>query len=166
MKLRMNIFLFFSFILLISLSSSACPSSSSSYEVLTRHYCILSKEISWNYSPNSTSSRMDLTMKYEENARNILTLSVNSMGSIFIKAIFKQFQFNLKTERCDWNNEIIDSNQEKNGFLGPTIRGIVGDTLYIHYFNNCSRTYSIYPHGLYFTQVISTLSTHFYFFLL
>lgn len=159
--LNIGIFLTLFQLIISSTSSSSSTSCSSSnlfsYQQITRHYCIQSKEVSWNYSPNVTIvsnsyKRYDLTNKYETNAQKILNVNYPSMGNVFLKAVYKQYEYNEKSKKCNWNNEIVNENNI-NGFLGPTIRAVVGDTINVHYFNNCSRTYSIKPHGLYFSQV-------------
>ncbi|RKP14668.1 Cupredoxin, partial [Piptocephalis cylindrospora] len=38
------------------------------------------------------------------------------------------------------------------GFLGPIIRGEVGDVIRVHFFNNATFPYSIHPHGVLYTH--------------
>jgi FtsP/CotA-like multicopper oxidase with cupredoxin domain len=118
----------------------------------------MSAEIYWNYAPNSTSNRMDLTNMFESNAESILIQSELSMGSTFLKAIYQEYQYDTTTKSCDWTTLKTTTSPQSNGILGPTIRAIVGDQIYVHYFNACSRPYSIEPHGLYHSQVTAIAS--------
>src|SRR6185437_15918727 len=38
------------------------------------------------------------------------------------------------------------------GFLGPVIRGVVGDTIRVVFKNNGSRPYSVHPHGVFYEK--------------
>lgn len=38
------------------------------------------------------------------------------------------------------------------GILGPTLRGVVGDTIVVHFLNRGSQPYSIHPHGVFYTK--------------
>jgi hypothetical protein len=126
-----------------------------SYQSTNRHYCIMSIEMLWNYGSNSTINKMDLTNLYEINAQNILTQSTISMGSTFLKAVYREYEYDQNTKQCNWKQRKLSS--LSNGILGPTIRAIVGDKIFVHYYNNCSRSYSIEPHGLFHSQNVNDL---------
>jgi manganese oxidase len=127
------------------------------YQSTNRHYCILSTETEWDYAPNSTKNKMDLTTLYENNAQTILTQSSYSMGSLFVKAIYREYEYDQSTKSCEWTKLKSSSSSSVNGILGPTIRAIVGDKIFVHYKNNCSRSYSIEPHGLFHSQNVNDL---------
>jgi hephaestin len=138
-------------------SKSSCKNTlGNSYQPTYRHYCIMSNEIYWNYAPNSTANHMDLTNMFEHNAESILTQSELSMGSTFLKAVYQEYEYDTTTKLCDWTTlKTVTTSPKSNGILGPTIRAVVGDKIYVHYFNGCTRPYSIEPHGLYHSQVSS-----------
>lgn len=142
------------------LAKNSCQNTlGNNYQTTYRHYCLKSSEIYWNYAPNSTNNQMDLTNMYEKNAKNILIQSDDSMGSTFLKAIYQEYEYNTATRLCDWTTmKTTTISSQSNGILGPTIRAIVGDKIYVHYFNGCSRPYSIEPHGLYHSKVSETFS--------
>mmetsp|Transcript_2577 Transcript_2577/g.3912 ORF Transcript_2577/g.3912 Transcript_2577/m.3912 type:complete len:453 (+) Transcript_2577:72-1430(+) len=121
------------------------------YHTTTRHYCISADHINWNYAPMSFNSTMDLTGMYEDEAEAILTASDKNIGKVFKKAVYRQYQYNKKKNRCEWSIPLTHSSV--NGVTGPTIRAVVGDTVKVHFYNNCSsQYYNIRPHGLFYTQ--------------
>lgn len=116
----------------------------SDYKSRIRYYCIAAIEESWHYAPNSSDTKWDLSGIYEEYAPFYLNATSSSIGSQYIKALFREYESSNSV--CDWNSrkkvELI------NGLLGPVIRAVVGDTIYVHFKNMANYSYSIHPRGL------------------
>lgn len=146
--------LLLSWMLTVQSGSRSCYKKSSyKYKSKTRHYCLAATEIKWNYAPQSTSRKMDLTGLYESEAQAMLTPSYFNIGQIYYKYVYRQYKYNTRKKICDWATPL--EHPVINGVMGPTLRGVVGDTLKVHFLNRCSQqSHSIVPRGLYYQQVI------------
>lgn len=67
-----------------------------------------------------------------------MTDNVPKMGRNIYKGILKQFNF--EGGACNWESP-MESNA-RNGFMGPTIRIVTGDTVNVHFYNNAQLLYS------------------------
>jgi manganese oxidase len=138
-------------------SRSCYKQSSYKYKSATRHYCIAATEVEWNYAPQSTADQMDLTELYEPEAQTALTSSDYNIGPLYRKYAYRQYPYNSNKKICDWTMPL--EHPVINGLMGPTLRGVVGDTLKVHFYNDCSeQSHSIVPRGLFYQQVTCNTS--------
>eukprot|EP00607_Mallomonas_marina_P009162 CAMPEP_0182421566 /NCGR_PEP_ID=MMETSP1167-20130531/6977_1 /TAXON_ID=2988 /ORGANISM="Mallomonas Sp, Strain CCMP3275" /LENGTH=582 /DNA_ID=CAMNT_0024598815 /DNA_START=26 /DNA_END=1774 /DNA_ORIENTATION=+ len=114
---------------------------SSYYPSRRRNYCLGVVKTVWDYSPNlnygvymdltddSIITYLNETSDYEFGS-NLEFTDTNT----YYKDLFQQFTWVPASASsagyCNWT-EIVES-RKSNGFLGPELRGIVGDTLYVH----------------------------------
>ncbi len=66
------------------------------------------------------------------------------IGSIYKKAVYTQYTdvlYDVIVEKPSWL-----------GFLGPIIKGEVGDSIVVHLKNFASRNYTLHPHGVKYTK--------------
>lgn len=66
------------------------------------------------------------------------------IGSNYKKAVYVQYTSHLYDEIVDKPSWL--------GFLGPIIKGEVGDSITIHLKNFASRNYTLHPHGVRYTK--------------
>ncbi len=112
---------------------------------MTRTYYIAAEEMEWDYAPGGTNAMLGgpavgLT-------EMILTAADDRIGRVYKKALYREYTdstFSTRKERpAEW---------EHLGYLGPVIRGVVGDTLRIVFHNKASRPYSVHPHGVFYDK--------------
>lgn len=69
------------------------------------------------------------------------------MGTVYEKALYREYTdetfTTLKPRAPEW---------EHLGFLGPIVRGVVGDTIVIVFRNNASQPHSVHPHGVFYDK--------------
>lgn len=66
------------------------------------------------------------------------------IGSTYKKAVYTQYTSTLY--------DVIVEKPSWLGFLGPIIKGEVGDSIVIHLKNFASRNYTLHPHGVKYTK--------------
>uniref|UniRef100_A0A8C3LGQ5 ferroxidase n=1 Tax=Chrysolophus pictus TaxID=9089 RepID=A0A8C3LGQ5_CHRPC len=104
---------------------------------VTREYYIGIIETAWDYAPGST----DIISGQPE---VFLKRGPQRIGSIYKKAVYNQYTnilYDVIVEKPSWL-----------GFLGPIIRGEVGDSIVVHLKNFASRNYTLHPHGVKYTK--------------
>lgn len=66
------------------------------------------------------------------------------IGSTYKKAVYTQYTnhlYDVEVDKPSWL-----------GFLGPIIKGEVGDSIIVHLKNFASRNYTLHPHGVGYTK--------------
>ncbi|XP_027637273.1 ceruloplasmin isoform X2 [Falco peregrinus] len=109
-----------------------------------REYYIGITETKWNYAPGSTNIVSGQLFAEEEQAGVFLKRGPHRIGSTYKKAVYTQY-----------TNHLYDVTVDKPswlGFLGPIIKGEVGDSIIIHLKNFASRSYTLHPHGVRYTK--------------
>ena len=66
------------------------------------------------------------------------------IGSTYKKAVYTQYTNHLY--------DVVVDKPPLLGFLGPVIKGEVGDSIIIHLKNFASRSYTMHPHGVRYTK--------------
>lgn len=77
-------------------------------------------------------------------ARVFLQRGPHRIGSTYKKAVYTQYTdqlYDVAVDKPSWL-----------GFLGPIIKGEVGDSIIIHLKNFASRNYTLHPHGVTYTK--------------
>ncbi len=99
-----------------------------------RTYYIAADEVNWDYAP-SDSDRIHAVPMPPKKA--------DEVGHVYRKAIYREYTdatfTTLKPRPPEW---------EHLGFLGPVIRGVVGDSIVVVFKNNASFPASVHPHGV------------------
>jgi len=99
----------------------------------TREYFVAAENVKWNYAP-SGENKMKPQM---------------GLGEWGDQLIYNKVRFIEYTDATFSTRKPQDPHL---GILGPTIRGVVGDTLKIHFLNKGDAPYSIHPHGVFYTK--------------
>ncbi|XP_045205277.2 hephaestin-like protein [Mercenaria mercenaria] len=108
-----------------------------------RHYFISADEVEWNYAPSGQNKVTDDQSYPAELIEN----RSNRIGSTYTKIIYREYTdatFSNLVDVPAWA-----------GFVGPLIKGEIGDTLYIHFRNNAAliqRNFSVHPHGYFYNK--------------
>ncbi|XP_054138253.1 ceruloplasmin [Melozone crissalis] len=127
------------FLLICLLVSCCCHAGA-----VNREYYIGIRETVWNYTPGSVNAISGQLFAQEEQAEVFLKRGPHRIGNTYKKAIYIQYTnhlYNVIVEKPSWL-----------GFLGPIIKGEVGDSITIHLKNFASRNYTLHPHGVRYTK--------------
>ena len=126
--------------LLLSLGSA--PPREQHHSVVaarTRIYYIAADPVDWNYVPGGRDEvvgRPYVDSAFFANAKP-------RASTVYKKVLYREYTdgtfHTLKLRTPEW---------EHLGFLGPLIRGVVGDTIRVVFRNNGDRPYSMHPHGV------------------
>nr|XP_020637515.1 ceruloplasmin [Pogona vitticeps] len=101
-------------------------------------------ETDWNYAPGTKDIISGKLFSEEDAASVFIQQGPHRIGRTYKKAVFVQFTDNSyknTVEKPSWL-----------GFLGPILKGEVGDTFTIHLKNFATRAYSLHPHGVKYTK--------------
>lgn len=112
-------FLFFSFIVLFSLSVQAA----------VREYWIAAEKVTWNYAP-SGKNLINLDDGLDVWGKTLSYTKYRYIG-------YSDGSYSKPLPQPEWM-----------GILGPQLRAAVGDTLKIHFLNKTDRPLSMHPHGM------------------
>jgi FtsP/CotA-like multicopper oxidase with cupredoxin domain len=110
----------------------------------TRTYYIAADEVNWDYVPGARDEIADHPFAESAFVKNGPPQPVSTA---YKKVLYREYTDStfatLKPRAAEW---------EHLGFLGPLIRGVVGDTLRIVFRNNGHRPYSVHPHGVFYNK--------------
>lgn len=126
-------------LLALGISFGGCATTSqttgdaAAYEPVTRHYYIAAEDMEWDYAPRG----------------NQMGHGGHGLGEWGKQTVYE------KTRYVGYTDETFSEQipqPEHRGLLGPVVRGVVGDTIKIHFRNNASRPYSIHPIGTHYDK--------------
>ena len=110
----------------------------------TRTYYIAADTVSWNYVPGG---RDEIAGTPYADTAFFGGAKPRPVSTIFHKVLYREYTdssfHTLKARPAEWQHL---------GFLGPLIRGVVGDTIRVVFRNNADRPYSVHPHGVFYTK--------------
>ena len=110
----------------------------------TRTYYIAADEVVWDYVPGGRDFIADRPFA---DTGFVRTGPPRAVSTMYRKALYREYTDStfgtLKPRPPEW---------EHLGFLGPLIRGVVGDTIRVVFRNNASRPYSVHPHGVFYRK--------------
>ena len=106
-----------------------------------RTYYIAADELDWDYLPGGYDHILD--RPYADSAF-FANAEPRPVSTLYRKALFREYTDStfetLKPRPPEWRHL---------GFLGPLIRGVVGDTIRVVFRNNASQPHSVHPHGVF-----------------
>jgi FtsP/CotA-like multicopper oxidase with cupredoxin domain len=110
----------------------------------TREYWIAAEEVAWDYAPSYPFDPMR-GEDFSDEMKLFLEPDYQPgfIGHIYTKALFRQYT-------ADFGKLVAQPSHL--GLLGPVIRGVVGDTIVVHFRNNTSIPTSIHPHGVLYAK--------------
>ncbi|XP_043928584.1 ferroxidase HEPHL1 isoform X2 [Protopterus annectens] len=111
-----------------------------SEECTIRTFYIGIMEEFWDYAPSGRNLITGLHVEDDPKASVFLRRGPDRIGSIYKKAIYKQFtdgSYTQEVPKPDWL-----------GFLGPIIMAETEDTIVVHLKNFACHNYSLHPHGV------------------
>ncbi|KAM6938704.1 ceruloplasmin isoform 2-T2 [Lycodopsis pacificus] len=111
---------------------------------MRREYFLKIEEVSWNYAPSGMNIIQNRTLQEDEEAAVFLTKGPQRIGSIYKKAVYKQYS------DATYRTEVVKA--EWLGYLGPLLMAEEGDTMTVHLKNTANRPYSIHSHGLNYSK--------------
>jgi FtsP/CotA-like multicopper oxidase with cupredoxin domain len=107
--------------------------SSFQVQASVREYWIAAEKVSWNYAPS---------------ARNQIDPDAG-LGVWGESLKYTKYRYIGYTD----NSYAVPLSQDKwMGILGPPIRGVVGDTIVVHFLNRTDRKLSMHPHGVLYSK--------------
>lgn len=116
------------------------PAQETSPSPKTRTYYIGADEVEWDYVPGG---RDMIAGEVLADSFRFAVADPVPARTTYKKALYREYTdetfTTLKPRPPEW---------EHLGFLGPLMRGVVGDTIVVVFRNNASHPHSIHPHGL------------------
>jgi FtsP/CotA-like multicopper oxidase with cupredoxin domain len=116
------------------------PPSVSALAPRTRTYFIAADPVTWDYVPGG---RDEIAGRPYADTAFFGNAKPRPMSTIYRKVLYREYTDStfrvLKPRAPEWAHL---------GFLGPLIRGVVGDTIRVVFRNNGNRPYSVHPHGV------------------
>jgi FtsP/CotA-like multicopper oxidase with cupredoxin domain len=110
----------------------------------TRTYYIAADPVAWDYVPGGRDEIAGVP--YVDTAF-FGGAKPRPVSTIYQKVLYREYTDSgfrtLKPRPPEWQHL---------GFLGPLIRGVVGDTIRVVFRNNSDRPYSVHPHGVFYTK--------------
>lgn len=111
----------------------------------TRTYYIAADEVVWDYAPSGTNQAEG--RPFDDVEKKWMEPGPTMTGRKAKKAIYREYTdgafTTLKPRPAEW---------EHLGFLGPLVRGEVGDTITIVFKNNAKFPASVHPHGVFYNK--------------
>ncbi|XP_072474368.1 ceruloplasmin-like [Notamacropus eugenii] len=111
-----------------------------------RHYYVGIREGTWNYAPigrNIVNGKL-ISEDIELRSYIYLQRGAQRIGRVYKKAMYVQYTDGTYKKRAKKPNWL--------GFLGPILKGEVGDVIVVHMKNFAKRRYSMHPHGATYTK--------------
>jgi FtsP/CotA-like multicopper oxidase with cupredoxin domain len=113
--------------------------------VRTRVYYIAADEVVWDYAPTGTNQIEG--RPFNDVEKTFMEPGKHAPGRKEMKALYREYTDSsftrLKPRTPEW---------EHLGFLGPLIRGEVGDTINVVFRNNARFKASLHPHGVFYNK--------------
>ncbi|KAL2094395.1 hypothetical protein ACEWY4_009114 [Coilia grayii] len=109
-----------------------------------RTYFIGIHEENWDYAPSGRNHINGKPVSEDEQASVFLGRGPARIGSVYKKAVYVEYANASYTQRLPKPAWL--------GFLGPALKGEVGDVLVVHLRNFASRPYSMHPHGVFYEK--------------
>ena len=120
-------------------AARASNSSGSTAAGQVRMYYVAADEVPWDYVPGGRDNIAGAEFKsigyFKAGPKRVSTSYTKVLYREYTDSTFKT----LKPRPPEW---------EHLGFLGPVIRGVVGDTIKILFRNNAHQPFSMHPHGV------------------
>jgi hephaestin len=110
----------------------------------TRTYYIAADEVPWDYVPGG---RDEIAGRPYADSAFFANAKPRPVSTVYQKVLYREYTDStfqtLKPRPPQW---------EHLGFLGPVIRGVVGDTIRVVFRNNGHRPFSMHPHGVFYEK--------------
>ena len=111
---------------------------------MTRTYYIAADPVEWDYV---SGDKDQITGAAFADSAYFKTGKPRPVSMKYAKTLYREYTDStfgtLKPRPADW---------EHLGFLGPLIRGVVGDTIRVVFRNNGKHPYSVHPHGVFYNK--------------
>ncbi|MGH7523333.1 MAG: multicopper oxidase domain-containing protein [Gemmatimonadales bacterium] len=111
---------------------------------MTRTYYLAADPVAWDYNPGG---RDDIAGKPYADTAFFSKMKPRPVSTTYQKVLYREYTDStfrtIKPRAPEWAHL---------GFLGPLIRGVVGDTIKVVFRNNSDRPYSVHPHGVFYTK--------------
>ncbi|MEP7326087.1 MAG: multicopper oxidase domain-containing protein [Gemmatimonadota bacterium] len=109
-----------------------------------RTYFIAADEVTWDYAPGG---RDEVAGRPFVDSAFFQKTDPQPVSTSYHKVLYREYTDStfrtLKPRRPEWQHL---------GFLGPLIRGEVGDTIRVVFQNHAKRPYSMHPHGVFYQK--------------
>ncbi len=115
------------------------------YRSQTRTYYIAAVEEDWDYAP--AGMNVFTGEAFDDDANVFVENGPDRIGSVYRKSLYREFTDATFTTRAP-----RDPGWEHLGYLGPVIRGVVGDTIVVEFKNLTAYPASVHPHGVLYAK--------------
>lgn len=109
-----------------------------------RKYYIAAVEKEWNYAPSGYNKVKGVKLTGDSDAAVFTTRGNHTIGHKYKKVLFREYE--------DANFQKKKPHPPYLGFLGPILKGEVGDTIVVHFKNKAKGNFSVHPHGVFYSK--------------
>lgn len=131
--------------LLLVLVAACGTSETGAAGPMTRTYYVAAEELEWDYAPSGRNLIADAD--WNDVQRPFVTAGDMHVGRLARKAIYREYTDSSfatpKPRPAEW---------EHLGIMGPLLRGVVGDTIRVVFFNRATFPASMHPHGVFYLK--------------
>ena len=124
-------------------AGSGTPAATAANGGTTRVYYVAADEVPWDYVPGGVDQISAQPIK----SIGYFKAGPKPVSTSYTKALYREYTDStfqtLKPRPAEWAHL---------GFLGPVIRGVVGDTIKVYFRNNGHEPYSMHPHGVIYNK--------------
>lgn len=112
---------------------------------VVRTYYIEADEVVWNYAPSGKN--LITGQPFDETADVFVRRGPGRIGSTYLKCLYRGY-----TDGTFSTRKPVPASEAYLGFMGPVIRGEVGDTIKVVFRNTCRIPASVHPHGVFYQK--------------
>ena len=112
---------------------------------VVRTYYVQADEVEWDYAP--TGSNQVTGQPFDAEADVFVKSGPGRIGSTYTKCLYQEY-----TDSTFGTRKTRAARDAYLGFLGPVLRGAVGDTIKVVFRNTCAIPASMHPHGVFYAK--------------
>ena len=131
-------------LMLSFLALGSGPTRHAAPKPMTRTYYIAADTVRWDYVPGGINQ---LSGRPYQDTAFFPDSAPRAVSTQYLKILYREYTDStfrtLKPRSPEWRHL---------GFLGPLIRGVVGDTIRVVFRNNAPGRFSMHPHGVFYTK--------------
>ena len=102
-------------------------------------------EVVWNYAPSGRNQIIG--EPFDETADVFVKRGPGRIGSSYLKCLYRGYTDGSFSTRMH-----VPASESYLGFMGPVMRGEVGDTIKVVFRNTCRIPASVHPHGVFYQK--------------
>ncbi|KAL9983729.1 hypothetical protein ACROYT_G005948 [Oculina patagonica] len=111
---------------------------------MTREYFLAAVERTWDYAPSGQNKIKGVPLDEDSQAIPFTIRGANRIATMYKKVLYREYTDGTFTQEKPHPPHL--------GFLGPVIKGEVGDTIKVHFKNKARRPFTVHAHGIFYNK--------------